>query len=185
MFSQPFRILPDITALMGRCIAVLMLSLGMFVNWGFIDSGPAIAAIRQIEEAPGQIVYQSRHSLTDQTGKRWQAIAFKRIRADGRLHIYLRLVGFPGAGAIDRAQPLTFRSSMGETLTSADASAQIFSDASAPEPNVGQYDLQPLLSQLQAELPWYLSLPMTEGSPLTLPLPPTLIQEWQTLANDS
>lgn len=185
MFTQSSRVLPDVRVLIGRCIAVLVLSIGLFVSWGLMATAPAIAAIRQLEEAPGQIVYQSRHTLTDQTGRSWQAIAFKRIRADGSPHIYLRLVGFPGAGAIDRTQPLTLRSSMGETLTAADASAQIFTDASSPEPNVGQYDLQPLLPQLHAELPWHLSVPITNGSPLTLPIPPALVQEWQTLANYS
>lgn len=72
---------------------------------------------------------------------------------------------------------------MGEMLTAADASQQIFTDANASEPNVGQYDLQPLLPQLQAELLWRLRLLTAEGSPLTLRVPPSLVKEWQTLAN--
>jgi hypothetical protein len=43
---------------------------------------PAQAAMRQLEEAPGQMVYQSRQTLKDQQGNSWQAIAFKRIRPD-------------------------------------------------------------------------------------------------------
>jgi hypothetical protein len=128
-------------------------------------------------------VYQSRQTLTDQTGRNWQTIAFKRIRPDGSSHFYLRLVGFPGTAAIDRSQPLSFSNSMGQTLSAIDASSQIFTDANAPEPNVGQYDLQPLLPQLRAELPWRLALSTTDHQTLILRVPPSLMQEWRTLAD--
>lgn len=167
-----------------RRIGVLLLSLGVFLMSGvLIGSAPAIAAIRQLEEAPGQVVYQSRQTLIDPHGMSWQAIAFKRIRPDGSSQFYLRLVGFPGTGVIDRSQPLTLRSSLGQTLMATDASQQIFTDNRTPEPNVGQYDLQPLLPELQAELPWRLSLPMLDTDPLTLRVSPKLVQEWQTVAN--
>ncbi|MEM1241660.1 MAG: DUF3122 domain-containing protein [Cyanobacteria bacterium P01_H01_bin.26] len=35
---------------------------------------------------------------------------------------------------------------------------QIFTDAAAPEPNVGQYDLAPIVSELQATIPLELTL---------------------------
>lgn len=174
----------SIRSLMVRWVSVLVLSLSVLCfHWSLFETPPAIAAIRQLEEAPGQVVYQSRQTLKDQRGMSWQAIAFKRIRPDGSSHFYLRLVGFPGTGAIDRAQPLTLQSSMGKTLTAVDASQPIFTDSSAPEPNVGQYDLQPLLPQLQAELPWRLSLPIADSSPLMLRVPASLVEEWQALAN--
>jgi hypothetical protein len=150
---------------------------------GFSLPPSAMAAIRQLEEAPGQVVYQSRQTLTDQMGRSWQTIAFKRIRPDGSSHFYLRLVGFPGTAAIDRSQPLSLSNSMGETLSAADASSQIFTDDRSPEPNVGQYDLQPLLPRLRAELPWRVDLSTTDHQTLTLQVPPSLVQEWQTLAD--
>jgi len=176
----------DRTAIMMRWLWILILSLVvLLVTWGWVWADVAIAAIRQLEETPGQVVFQSRQTLTDQHGMGWQAIAFKRIRPDGSSQLYLRLVGFPGTAAIDRTQPLSFRSSMGQTLTAVDASRQIFTNADSPEPNVGQYDLQPLLSQLQAEVPWRVSLPILAGSPLMLQIPPALIEEWHTLVNYS
>ncbi|WP_373544141.1 DUF3122 domain-containing protein, partial [Chamaesiphon sp.] len=33
---------------------------------------PAFAAVTQIEETPGQMLYQSRQNLRDRTGKSWQ-----------------------------------------------------------------------------------------------------------------
>lgn len=166
-----------------RLLLLTMMLSVLLIGWGTIAPSSAFATIRQLEEAPGQIVYQSRQTLRDQTGKSWQAIAFKRVRPDGSYHFYLRLVGFWGTAAIDRSQPLTLTNSMGQVLTATDASSQIFTDSSSPEPNVGQYDLQPLLSQLRAELPWRLSLPTLSNKPLILQVPPSVAQEWQSVAN--
>ncbi|MDA0266752.1 MAG: DUF3122 domain-containing protein [Cyanobacteria bacterium] len=142
---------------------------------------PALAAIRQLEEAPGQVVYQSRQTLTDQSGQRWQAIAFKRTHPDGKEQVHLRLVGFPGTAAINRSQPLTLTSSLGQTFTAADTSSEIFTNDAKPEPHVGQYDIQPVVAQLRPELTWHLTL-ATTTQPLTLAVPPATIQEWQAIA---
>lgn len=161
-----------------RCLVATfcLLHLGLFVPL------PAIAAIRQLEETPGQIVYQSRQRLKDEQGQFWQAIAFKRILATGEESLFLRLVGFPGTVDIDRTLPLRFTNSLGATITALDASSQIFTDSSSPEPQVGQYDLQPVIDQLRAELPWQLTLPTLDQSPVQLQIPPMLIAEWQCLA---
>ena len=160
-------------------LGLILFSLLMGIVWSITP--PAIAAIRQLEEAPGQVVYQSRQTLQDQHHRGWQAIAFKRIRADGSSSFYLRLVGFPGTATIDRAQPLSLTSSLGQMLSAADASRPIFTDADSPEPHVGQYDLQPILSQLRPELPWRLVLPTTPETTV-LQVPPSLVQEWQAIA---
>lgn len=163
--------------LLGCCITALCL-----LSLGLLSPQPAIASIRQLEETPGQLVYQSRQTLKDQQGRSWQAIAFKRIRANGEESLYLRLVGFPGTASIDRTLPLSFTNSLGATVTALDASSQIFTDASIPEPQVGQYDLQPAIAQLRAELPWQLTLPTQEPPFVQLKIPPMLIAEWQSLA---
>lgn len=166
-----------------RLLVLITVLIVLLYGGGLIAPTPTIAAIRQLEESPGQVVYQSRQTLSDQTGRRWQTIAFKRIQPDGSSHFYLRLVGFPGTATIDRSQPLTLTNSMGQTLTAIDASSQIFTDANSPEPNVGQYDLQPLLPELHTETPWRLSLPITNDTSLILQVPLSLAQEWQTLAD--
>jgi hypothetical protein len=142
----------------------------------------AIAAIRQLEEAPGQMVYQSRQTLKDQHGNSWQAIAFKRIRPDGQTNVDLRLVGFPGVVAIDHTQSLILTNSLGKVLTAADTSSHIFTQSNHVESNVGQYDLQPLLSELQPELPLQLTIAMMNSEPVTLSITPALVQEWQMVA---
>jgi hypothetical protein len=168
-----------LSQLISRLTATALVGL-MLLGIGF-ETAPALAAIRQLEEAPGQVVYQSRQTLTDQHGHRWQAIAFKRIRSDQSEILYLRLAGFPGSAVIDRTQPLTLTSSLGQTLTAADVSSQMFTDAERPEPHIGQYDLQPIATQLRPELPWQLTL-ATTTQPLILALPAAAIQDWQTLA---
>lgn len=165
-----------------RLLLVSLILLGIVLGLGLLNPASAAAAIRQLEEAPGQVVYQSRQTLKDQYENGWQVIAFKRIRSDGTTSLALRLVGFPGVAAIDRSQPLTLANSLGKTLTARDDSGKIFTNETTPEPNVGQYDLQPLLSQLQTEIPLQLSLPTTDGKVIQITVPPSLLEEWQTIA---
>ena len=55
----------------------------VLIGLGILDAPSASAAIRQLEESPNQMVYQSRQSLKDQHGNTWQTVAFKRVRSDG------------------------------------------------------------------------------------------------------
>lgn len=160
------------------CLCCLMLLL----VWGTVAVPQAIAAVHQLEEAPRQVLYQTRAALKDQQGRRWQAIAFKRHKPDGNSHVYLRLAGFPGSVSLDRAQPLTLSNSMGVTLAAADASSQIFSDAEHPEPHIGQYDLEGALPQLRPELPWQITLTTTDREVIRLSVPPSFVQDWQAIA---
>ena len=151
------------------------------IGLGILDTPSASAAIRQLEESPNQMVYQARQSLKDQHGNTWQTIAFKRVRPDGNSSFELRLVGFPNLVAIDHAQSLTLTNSLGKALTANDTSSNIFKEGA--QANVGQYDLQPLLSELQAEIPLKISLPTIKGDAISLSVPPSLVAEWQTVAN--
>ncbi len=143
---------------------------------------PAFATVTQIEEAPGQMLYQSRQNLRDRTGKSWQVVAFKRVRPDGSEMVSLRLVGFLGAVELDHTQPLTLTTSTGQILTAKDVTNEISQGANALA-NVGEYDIQPVLPQLQSKIPLQLTLPMLTGSAVELQIPSTAIQEWQTIAD--
>jgi Protein of unknown function (DUF3122) len=149
------------------------------------DAGGKISVsnIRELKESSGQMVYQARQTLKDQHGNNWQAIAFERIRNDGQTSFYLRLVGFPKLAEIDRSQPLILTNSLGKILTATDSSNDIFTDSFEPQPNVGQYNLQPVLSQLQAKIPLKLSLPIIGDEAISLSVPPSFVEEWQTIAN--
>jgi hypothetical protein len=141
----------------------------------------AFATVTQIEEYPGQMLYQSRQTLRDQNGDSWQVIAFKRIHPEGSAVVSLRLIGFADGVEFDHTQPLTLTTSMGEILTTRDISSEISQGTPTPV-NVGEYDLQSVLPQLQSEIPLHLTLPMVTGSAIELQIPLTAIQEWQTIA---
>lgn len=160
------------------------LGLIIFLGWGIINPPVALADIRQLEESPGQIVYQSRQNLKDQHGNTWQAIAFKRINPDNKVSVSLRLVGFPGVAEIDPAQPIFLTSSLGKSFTAIYDSGNILIDpASAPKTNIGQYNIEPLLPQLETTIPLKLTLPTIQGEAIRLSIPPTLIEEWKSLAS--
>ncbi|MEH1804368.1 DUF3122 domain-containing protein [Nostoc sp.] len=142
----------------------------------------AFASVTQIEEYPGQMLYQSRQTLRDQDGNSWQAIAFKRIHPEGSAIVSLRLIGFYGGAKLDRTQPLTLTTSLGQTLTAKDISSEISQDTPTPT-NVGEYDIKLALPQLQAEIPLQLTLPTIDGESVSLSVPSAAIQEWQTLTS--
>jgi Protein of unknown function (DUF3122) len=166
-----------------KFLSRLLVVLSIILFFGICQ--PAIAGITQIEEYPGQMLYQSRQNLQDQTGKAWQAIVFKRVHPEGTNTVSLRLISFPGVMEFDHNQPLSLLTSLGKTLTANDISNNISQD-NAPPPNVAEYDIKAVLPQLnvglEVEKPIQLTLPVTTGSAIELEIPSTIIQEWQTLS---
>ncbi len=92
---------------LSRLLLVFMLSIALL----FGICQPAIIAITQIEEYPGQMLYQSRQNLQDQTEKAWQVIVFKRIHPEGTNTVSLHLISFPGVMEFDHNQPLSLLTS--------------------------------------------------------------------------
>lgn len=158
-----------------------LLLVGAFILLVSILSGvvavpTAAASIRQMEEAPGQILLQSRHQLQDARDNTWQVILFKRSQADGTEQVNLRLVGFPGSTALIHPQALKVVSAAGATFTASDA----FADQ-APADNVGQYDFKTILEQLPVAATT-LSLVMRHNQRLQLSVPPEVILEWKAIS---
>ncbi|WP_204150113.1 DUF3122 domain-containing protein [Leptolyngbya sp. CCY15150] len=167
------------TFILGILAGVLMMNLAI---------APAQAITRQLEEAPGQKVYQSevyqsRQTLKDQQGNSWQAIAFKRTHPEHVATMYLRLVGFPGTANIDHSQPLTLIDSMGKTFTAADVSQDMFMDQAQVGTDAGEYNLQPILMQLESAIPLRLVLPTLDQSKIILNVSPDVVEEWRSLTD--
>jgi hypothetical protein len=95
--------------------------------------------------------------------------------------MYLRLAGFPGTANLDHSRPLTLIDSMGKTFTAADVSHDMFMDQTQMEPNAGQYDLQPILVQLESAIPLRLILPTLDQSEIILNVSPNVVEEWRSL----
>ncbi len=136
---------------------------------------PALASIRQMEEAPGQVLIQSRHTLKDNRGDSWQVVLFKRTKADGLSEIHLRLVDFPGLADFAHPQPLTITTNQGDSFEAEDVFAE-----KAPGANVGEFNVQNILSKLPVTQ-LNLSLPVKSSSSIKLSIPSEVVLEWQEL----
>ena len=154
-------------------IAILLL---IFIGLNNFTTQPALASIRQMEEAPGQVLIQSRHTLKDNKGDSWQVVLFKRTKADSSSTIHLRLVDFPGLADFAHPQPLTITTSKGDSFEAED----VFADK-APAANVGEFDLQNILAQLPVTK-LNLSLAMKGDRSTQLSIPSEVVLEWQELA---
>ena len=155
---------------------ILILSLSLLVGFGTFTSKPAAAFVEKEYEAPGKILYKSRHSLRDRSGNAWQIIFFKRYTNDELSTIALRLVGFPGVVEVAHPQRLKL-----STATNEFTAVDMFSQES-PATNVGQYDLKNILAELPTNKALRLLIPnKRNGYPLRVP--PSLVMEWQILSN--
>lgn len=151
-------------------LLVTTLMLGFSVN---IQS--ATALIRQIEEAPGQTIIQSRHTLRDSQGNSWQVVFFQRMKDGEVTKVDLRLVGFPDVITFSHPQPLTIVTDEGQVLQAPDQFAE-----KSPAPNVGEYDFSQILSQLPSNQSVKLSLFPDQDIFLIIPF--AVILEWQAIA---
>lgn len=156
----------------------LLLSL---LLWG-VGADVAFASIHTYADSPSTTVRRSLQARRDLDDRAWQTILFQRRRAGKVEALHLRLVGFPGKVAIDRAQPLTASSGTGETWQLTDVSADVRVSESLP-PNVAEYDARELMAQLDRAKPLRLYVPLQQGAIAELPIPPFEVEEWRKLVS--
>ncbi len=162
-----------------KLVLIVTIVLLIFLGLDNFNTQPALAAIRQMEEAPGQILIQSRHTLQDEKGDSWQVVLFKRSKADGSSIINLRLVDFPGKADFAHPQPLQISTARGDLFAAEDMFAQ-----KSPAPNVGQFDVREILSQLPISK-LNLSLQMKGDRSINLSIPAEVVLEWKSVATQS
>lgn len=150
-------------------ISVIIFTLSLMVSqlWSI---SPAEAAIRSMEEAPGQIMIQSRQTLKDDQKSPWQVVLFAH-----KDQLELRLVGFPDRDKFAHPGALEINLTNGQQLIAEDEFIK-----KSPADNVGQFDLNPLVNQLPKDQSLILSLPLTQEKRL-LTIPAAVILEWQAL----
>jgi hypothetical protein len=144
-----------------------------------LTTQPAIAVLRQHQDAPGVMRYHSQESLPDLAGKTWQVVLFKQIVPGQPTLFNLRLVAFPGLAEFIHPQPLEITTAGGQILTAADEFAQ-----ASPAPNVGQYNFTDVLTKLRTNDPLTLSVPLKGEQTLSLQIPQSLVVEWQWLVTE-
>ena len=161
---------------LSQLVIAIALGIIIFIALDNFTPQPALASIRQIEEAPGQILIQSRHTLKDEKDSSWQVVLFKRTKADGSSTIHLRLVDFPGLANFAHPQPLTITTDAGDSFKAEDMFAE-----KAPAANVGEFDVKNVLPQLPVTK-LNLSLKMEDDNSTELIIPTEVVLEWQSLA---
>ncbi len=164
---------------LSQLILVFTVALLVFIGLDNFTTHPALASIRQMEEVPGQVLIQSRHTLKDNKGDSWQVVLFKRTKADGSSMIHLRLVDFPGLADFAHPQPLTITTNRGDLFKAEDMFAK-----KAPAANVGEFDVKNILSQLPVTK-LNLSLAMKDDDSTNLSIPLEVVLEWQSVATQS
>lgn len=161
-----------------RLILLFNLTL-IFTFSSFTISLPAAALLRQHHETLNVLRYHAQDSLKDRDGNTWQVLLFPDKLQSPTTKYYLRLVGFPGINSFNHPQSLEILTSEGKILTAIDDYQQ-----SAPAPNVGQYDLTPLISQLPQKGSLKLAVSLQENHELSLKIPREVLTEWQLLTQE-
>lgn len=161
-----------------RILAIVLILPFLLFSLNCFPVQPAFAAIRQQEEAPGQILYQSRHRLQDTANHSWQLVLFKRVKNNQVKEMNLRLVGFPGEAEFKHPEPLTIITRQGKVFQANDVFAE-----KSPAPNVGQYDLKNILEQLPVNTTISLELNLKSPQKLQLEIPSEVLLEWQIIAS--
>jgi hypothetical protein len=57
----------------------------------------------------------------------------------------------------------------------------MFMDKTKMSPDAGEYDLQPILMQLESAIPLRLILPTLDQQEIILNVSPAVVEEWQSL----
>ena len=150
------------------CLSVLLLALvaGPPAAWAQLHAHP---------DETGTPVVRSLESLRDLDYQSWQVVAYREGPPGGPLR--LRIVGFPGKVRLDHPTGLQVYSGrrqweLSDTTLANPQLARDSRDAAA------EFDLEPLLAELQQNRPLRLALP---GVFTELPVPPYVVQEWRTL----
>ena len=125
-----------------------------------------------------KVIKRSLESLRDFDYQTWQIIVYPSSEVSKKL--ILRIVGYPGSLRIDHPTDLLVTSGrknwdLKDITKQNKAKIETFNDSSA------EFDLSPLIADLDKNRPLRLNLP---GLIDDLPIPPYLVSEWRTLAEE-
>lgn len=153
----------------------LLIGLILTLAIQLLAGAPAQAQIHGHGDENGVPVVRSLDSLRDLDDQSWQLVAYREGPPGGPLR--LRIVSFPGRVRLDHPIPLQVSSGrshwdLADITTANPKLARDGRDAAA------EFDLGPLLADLQQNRPLRLRLP---GVFVELPVPPYVVAEWRSL----
>ena len=133
-------------------------------------------AVSKVTVNDEKMIKRSLESLQDLDYQTWQIIVYPSSKVSNNL--ILRIVGYPGSLRFDHPTNLLVNAgrkkwNLIDITTKNKAKFQTLNDS------VAEFDLNPLISELDKNRPLRLSLP---GLINELPIPPYLVGEWRTLA---
>jgi hypothetical protein len=160
-----------------RAIQRTLLTLLMALVVG-LQAAPAAALIHAHPDtitATG--VVRSLETLRDLDYRSWQVVAYREGPKGGPLR--LRIVGYPGRVRLDHPTPLLVSSGrrLWELADVTLANPKLVGDG---RDAAAEFDLAPLLEDVQSNRPLRLELP---GVFSELPVPPYVVGEWRQLPN--
>ncbi|CAK6693917.1 DUF3122 domain-containing protein [Synechococcus sp. CBW1107] len=138
---------------------------------------PVWAQVHAHPDENGQEVVRSLESLRDLDYQSWQAVAYRTGPPGGP--VTLRIVGYPGRVRLDHPTSLIVHSGRG-TWELADITTANPKLATDGRDAAAEFDLNPLLTDLQQNRPLRLELP---GVFVELPVPPYVVGEWRSLTS--
>jgi hypothetical protein len=154
-----------------------LLGLVLVMLFSLAGASPVLAMLQSSPSETGTGLVRSLESLRDLDYQSWQVVAYREGEAAADAPVTLRIVSYPGRLRLDHPTPLLVRS--GRRLwTLADitlSSPKLVADNRAA---AAEFDLAPLLVDLQKNRPLRLELP---GVFVELPVPPYVVAEWRSL----
>ena len=163
---------------MTRLLSLLLATALTMALW----LGLPVAAQAQVHahaDENGTPVVRSLESLRDLDYQSWQLVAYREGRPGGPLK--LRIVGYPGKVRLDHPTALLVRSGRLHWQL-ADITLDNPRLAGDGRAAAAEFDLAPLIADLQQNRPLRLELP---GVFVELPVPPFVVEEWRSLPTAS
>jgi hypothetical protein len=155
---------------------MLTMALALGVSLLLLRPTPAAAMLHaHPDPTTATGVVRSLESLRDLDHRSWQVVAYRTGSPGGALR--LRIVGYPGRVRLDHPTPLLVSSGrrLWELADLTLASPKLAGDGRAA---AAEFDLAPLLADLDRNRPLHLELP---GVLTDLPVPPYVVGEWRSL----
>ena len=150
-------------------VGLLPALLGPSPAWALIHAHP--------DETTATGVVRSLESLRDLDYQSWQVVAYREGAPRPEAPITLRIVSYPGRVRLDHPTPLLVSSGrrLWELADTTLSSPKLAGDGRAA---AAEFDLSPLLADLENNRPLRLELP---GVFTELPVPPYVVKEWRSL----
>ena len=163
---------------LGRGLVNLVVIILLTLLPSLLSPPPAWALIHaHPDETTATGVVRSLESLRDLDYQSWQVVAYREGPPRQEAPITLRIVSYPGRVRLDHPTPLLVTSGrrLWELADTTLSSPKLAGDGRAA---AAEFDLSPLLNDLEANRPLRLELP---GVFSELPVPPYVVAEWRSL----